>query len=71
MCILIDTKHKTLVCSKTGKTVKLDCFDDLIAYHAYLLGRGGEKKALCVLKDAFNGSKVITDMVLTMRGEKK
>ena len=69
MCILIDPKHKALVDSKTGKSMKPSCFDDLIAYHAYLLGRH-PKQANQMLKDVFGGEKVMSNMVLKMRGEK-
>lgn len=63
MCILIDTKNKTLIDSKTGDTVKPSCFDDLIAYHSYLLTSKHPKLAHQTLKDVFKGEKVITNMI--------
>ena len=69
MCILIDTKHKALVCSKTGNKVYPACFDDLIAYHAYLLSSKHPKQAEQKLKDVFAGEKVITELTKRAQGK--
>ena len=66
MCILIDTKHKALVDSKTGKKVYPSCFDDLIAYHSYLLGSKHPKQACQALEDVFKGEKLISKMIKEM-----
>ena len=62
MCILIDTKNKALVESKTGDMVQPACFDDLISYHAYLITGKHPKQAHQALKDVFKGEKVITKL---------
>lgn len=71
MCILIDTKHKALVDSKTGEKVHPACFDDLIQYHAYLINSRHRGEATQKLKAVFNGEKVISDMVKHAKGEQK
>jgi hypothetical protein len=70
MCILIDTKHKALVNSKTNEKVYPACFDDLIQYHAYLLCSKHPEQAQQKLKAVFKGEKVISDMVTHARGDK-
>ena len=71
MCILIDTKNKKLIESKTGESVQPACFDDLIQYHSYLIAGKHPKQAHQALKDVFAGEKVITKMVETAGGVKK
>jgi len=69
MCIYIDSKNRALVNSKTGESVYPDCFDDLIAYHAYLIASKHPKQACEKLKDVFKGEKVISEMIMKARGE--
>lgn len=68
MTILIDTKNKALVELKTGEVVYPSCFDDLIAYHAYLVGGKHPKQACQALKDVFKGEKVISKMIVVASG---
>lgn len=70
MCILINYDKKVLIDSKTGSKTKPGCFDDLIAYHSYLLSRGHEKFAQQMLKDVVHdGEKVISKMIKSMKGD--
>ncbi len=70
MRILIDTKNKALVESNTGEAVYPSCFDDLIAYHAYLVAGKHPKQACQVLKDVFKGEKVVSKMIEVANGGK-
>lgn len=67
MCILINREERALIDSKTGQIVRPSCFDDLVAYHAYLISGKNNKLANQVLKDVFAGEKVISNMVAEMR----
>ena len=64
MCILIDTKNKMLIESKTGETVSPSCFDDLIQYHAYLCGGKYPEEAQRALKRVFKGERIMHDMLV-------
>jgi hypothetical protein len=69
MCILINYEKKALVDSKSGKKCKPTCFDDLVAYHAYLLSRGHGKFAQQMLSDVYHDSeKVISKMIKSIQG---
>jgi len=61
--IHINQKEKALVDSETGMIVRPSCFDTLIQYHSYLIGRGHPVPAQSLLKQVFNGEKVITKMI--------
>jgi len=70
MTIYIDSKHKALVCSKTGDKVYPSCFNDLIQYHSYLLTSKHPEEAPKKLKAVFKGEKVVSDMIKHARSEK-
>jgi hypothetical protein len=70
MCIMIDSQHRALVESKTGEKMFPGCFNDLVQYHAYLMGSKHPEQAQKVLKRVFQGEKVIQEMNLHARGEK-
>ncbi len=63
MTIYINHENKCLVNGKTGEIVFPTCWDDLIAYHAYLTSRGLEAAAKGLLKDVISGNKVMSDMI--------
>lgn len=63
MCVILNTKEKALVDSITGDILRPSCFDDLVAYHSYLIGIGKSKEAKTLLKDVFKGEKIISNMV--------
>jgi hypothetical protein len=63
MCIHINLDEKFLVNGKNGKVKRLECFEMVAQYHAYLEGTGHLKAAQHLLEDAFKGKKVITDLI--------
>jgi len=62
--IHINLKEKALVSSETGKLVRPECFDSLVIYHAYLVGRNHAAFAQKMLQEVFAGSQYISKMVL-------
>lgn len=61
--ILINLKEKALVNSETGDVIRPTCWDSLVPYHAYLVGRGHPGPAQSMLEKVFAGEKVITKMI--------
>lgn len=60
--IHLNFDEKALVDSETGRIVKVDCFSTLAIMYSYLKQKGHCKAAKALLKDAFNGKKVISEM---------
>lgn len=60
--IRINLKEKALVNSETGDIVRPTCWDTLIPYHSYLVGRGHPGPAQSILEKVFDGEKVISKM---------
>ena len=63
MTIFINEKEKCLIDSKTGEIIRPQCYQDLIAYHAYLLSKNRKSCAQSILKDIVAGEKVISKMI--------
>ena len=60
--IHLNTKERCLVNAETGEILRPSCIDDLISYHGYLK-KTNEIAAQTLLKDAFKGEKVITNLI--------
>jgi hypothetical protein len=63
MCIHINLEARCLVNGKTGEIKHLECFDSLAILHSYLLSSRHRKAAQDLLRDAFKGKQVITELV--------
>lgn len=61
--IHLNNKEKALVHSETGEIVRPRCYDDLSAYHSYLVGRKHYQAAQSMLQEVFKGEKVISKMI--------
>ena len=60
----LDHEEKAIVQSETGALVRPNCWIDLLPYHSYLSSKEGRKKeAQMLLRDVFNGEKVISKMI--------
>lgn len=62
MTILINPKEKALIDSVTGELFRPSCWETLIPYHSYLIGRGHPGPAQALLEKVFSGEKVISKM---------
>jgi predicted SprT family Zn-dependent metalloprotease len=73
MCYHLNTDEKAIVSSKTGALVRPKCFDELAAFHSYLLGKGKrhDKEAQQMLKDVFHGRKFISDLIAKSQANKQ
>ena len=63
----LNIKEKCIVKSSTGEIMRPSCIDDVILYNSYLECYGREKHAQQVLKDIFDGEKVISKMIEKMQ----
>ncbi len=63
MTILVNQKERALIDSETGIIVRPACFDTLVPYHSYLVGRGHSTMANEVLKRVFDGEKFISKLI--------
>jgi len=61
--IKINFKEKALIDCETAEIVRPDCFDTLVAYHSYLVGKKRFAAAEKLLEDVFKGVKVISKMI--------
>lgn len=61
--IHVNIKERALVNSETGEIVRPTCWDDLIAYHLYLISRKHGQAAQSILQEVFRGERVISKMI--------
>jgi hypothetical protein len=61
--IHINRKEKALVNSENGDIIRPTCWDDLLSYHHYLIGRDKSNAAQILLQRVFAGERVISKMV--------
>ena len=60
----LNHEEKAIVKSSTGELVRPNCWIDLSPYYDYLSNKEGRKKeAQTLLRDVFNGEKVISKMI--------
>jgi hypothetical protein len=63
----LNIKEQGIVKSTTGEILRPACITDVIAYHSYLESTGKEKQAQELLKDIFQGERVISKMIEKMQ----
>jgi hypothetical protein len=61
--IHINRKERALVNSENGDIIHPTCWDDLLSYHSYLLGRDKPNAAQILLQRVFDGERVISKMI--------
>jgi len=53
----------------SGEQYHINCYDDLKPYYAYLVGKHGHEAGQKMLKNVFNGEKVMSELIeRTQRG---
>ena len=60
--IKLDYSKKAVVDTATGRAIAPACWDDLVAYHAYLEGNGNADFAQEKLCDVLHGRLVMTEL---------
>lgn len=58
----LNIKELGVVNGDTGEIIRPSCISDLIQYHTYLVEKGHPTFAQNLLRDVFNGEKVISKM---------
>lgn len=61
--IKINLKEKALINCDTAEVLRPHCWDSLIPYHSYLVGRRRFLAAASLLEEVFKGEKVISKMI--------
>ena len=65
----LDVTTKSVVRVSNGEQYHISCYDDLAPYYAYLSGKFGHDAAQKMLKNVFNGEKVMSELIeRTQRG---
>ncbi len=60
--LTLDHEKKAVVDQATGQSISPACWDDLVAYHAYLEGKGNADYAQEKLRDVLHGRLVMTEL---------
>jgi len=54
---------KSILEVETGTQIPVSCYDDLVPYFAYIVGKDGKKAGQMMLHNVFVGEKVMADLV--------
>lgn len=66
---ILDDATQSVVKESNGEQYHINCYGDLKPYYAYVVGKHGHDAGQKMLKNVFNGEKVISQLIeRTQRG---